>query len=816
MSAISLTIDGQKIEVAPGTTILEAARQLDIDIPTFCHDPELPPNGACRICVVEVEKARALVASCVAPVGPDMVVHTESERVVNARKKNLSLLLANHPLDCITCQKTGECKLQDYCYRYDVATSEFVGEVKELPFDDSNEFFIRDMNKCILCGICVGKDQEIVGAGAIDFTRRGFVTNVGPEFEVPIEESSCVFCGMCIDNCPVGALIPKYSIGRGRPWELELVQTVCPYCGIGCNINLNVKDGKIVGSTPIEGNPVNRGHLCARGKFGWDHVHSADRITAPLIKSEGVFVEVSWQEALDFIVENIQEIQSQHGAEALMGLGSPKAGNEDNYLFQKLIRSLGSNNVDSYTHHCHAPAVKGLMEVFGNGAMSNSIEEITGTRAVLVIGSNPAESHPIIEYRIREAVLKGATLVVANPEIIELVNVAHRHLELKPGTDIALLNGLANVIIDEDLHDREFVEKRTEGFDQLKKAVAGYTPEHVAEITGVPEDDIRAAARAFAEAEKAIIVSSAGAGLPAGETDMVFALANLALLTGNIGRESTGLYLPYGENNLQGSADMGVLPDKLTGYQPLADKEVRGHFERAWEVSINEKPGLSVMDAVKAGKNSGIKALYVMGENPAACGGNETETALFLANLDFLVVQDIFMTETAALADVVLPASAFAEKAGTYTNIERRVQLSQPVVEPPGLAYPDWAILTELAEWFGLNWGYNGPEEVFDEIASLTPDYGGLAYERLIEQGLQWPCPDNDHPGTKYLYEESFNRGAGLFKAVEYKPESEEAVPGVHVTDHSACQCLSESMSRRSVIKALKESCSCGRAPERI
>ncbi len=809
MSAIKLTIDGQEIEVAPGTTILEAARQLGIDIPTLCHDPELPPNGACRICVVEVEKARALVASCVAPVGPDMVVHTESERVIKARKNNLGLMLANHHLDCITCEKTGECKLQDYCYRYGVASPEFEGDYKNLPYDDTNEFFLRDMNKCILCGICVGKDQLVVGAGAIDFTKRGFVTNVSPGFEDPIEESSCVFCGMCIDNCPVGALIPKYMNGKGRPWQTESVPAVCPYCSLGCNINLHVKDNEVIGVSPVMESPVNRGHLCVQGKFGWDFVHSGDRVTAPMVKSNGVFVEVSWEEALDYIVDNIKEIQSRYGADALMGLSSPKVSNEDSYLFQKLIRSLGTNNVDSYSKHCHASAVDGMMDAFGNAATTNSINEVAATGAVLVIGANPAESHPILDYRVREAARKGADLIIATPEMIGLVDVSTDYLPLKEGTEVALLNAMANIIIGEGLHDQDFVEKRTEGFDQLKKAVEKYTPDYAAGVTGLNEEEIRSAARAYASAEKAVIVSDACAGEHTGGADFVRALANLAMLTGNVGKESSGVYLPYGENNLQGMTDMGVLPDVVTGYQHLKEKTIRDKFSRAWGVEISETPGMTITEALAGGKNTTIKAMYIMGENPVACGGGSPEVFEYLKNLDFLVVQDIFMTETAAIADVVIPQAAFAEKLGTYTNTERRVQLSQPALEPPGEVFPDWAVLVELAEWLGFEWDYAGPEEIFEEIASLTPDYSGMSYQRLAEEGLQWPCTAADDPGTKFLHEETFSRGKGLFSAVDYKPEA-LPVSGGHIAVSSTgvypvCQCLSESLSKHSVISAFKK-----------
>jgi formate dehydrogenase (NADP+) alpha subunit len=809
MSAINLIIDGKEIAVAPGTTILQAARELGIDIPTFCYDPELAPNGACRICVVEVENARALVASCVTPVGPEMVVHTESERVISARKSILSLLVANHPLVCITCEKTGECKLQDYCYRYGVADSEYSGEVKELPLDASNAFFIRDMNKCILCGICVGKCQEVVGAGAIDFTRRGFVSNIGPAFEDSIEESTCVFCGLCIDNCPVGALTPKFSIGQGRPWEVEEVRAVCPYCSIGCNIKLQVKGNNLIGVNPVKESPVNRGHLCARGKFGWDYLNNGDRITTPLVKSDGVFVKVSWEEALGFIIDNLEGIKSRYGADALMGLCSPKASNEEAYLLQKLIRSLGSNNIDSYTRHCHAPAIEGLMQAFGSAAMTNSIEELANTGAVFVIGANLAESHPVLNYRVREAANRnGARLIIVHGEPIDLMNLAHHTLILNQNNYLALVNALARIIIEEGLADQAFINKRAEGFELFKKALSDIDIQKAADLAGITEEELRTVARAYATAERAAIISAVDLREEDAGHKLVLALANLALLTGNLGKESAGLYLPYGENNFQGIADMGALPGFLSGYQPVNEKRIRDKFARAWGLAINEIPGKAARNIFRNGKNSAIKALYVLGENPIICSGKRPETAAFLANLDFLVVQDIFMTETASLADVVLPAAAFAEQTGTYTNTERRVQLSQAAVEPPGEAYSGWAILAELAGWLGFEWNYKGPEDVFTEIASLTPQYTGISYQRLMQEGLQWPCSSGDHPGTKFLYEGRFSRGLGLFSVVSDLPLAKTAAGKLPVCGSAGdrcCQCQSENMSRRSVISILKK-----------
>ena len=810
MSAINININGQDISVEPGTTILQAARILGIDIPTLCHDPELAPNGACRICVVEVENARALVASCVAPVAPGMKILTESGRVVNARKGILNLLVANHPLVCITCEKTGDCRLQDYCYRYGVADSEFSGERKELPLDDTNAFFVRDMNKCILCGICVGKCQEVVGAGAIDFTRRGFVSNVGPAFEDSIEESSCVFCGMCIDSCPVGALIPKSATGKGRPWEVEQVKAVCPYCSIGCNINLHVKDNKVIGVSAVKEETVNRGHLCVRGKFGWDYLQSGDRLTTPLIKSNGVFVKVSWEEALGYIVDNLEEAMKRYGAHALMGLCSPKVSNEESFLFQKLFHSLGTNNIDSYTRHCHAPSVDGLMKAFGSAAMTNSIEELSKTGTVLVIEADPDDTHPVLSYRVREAARKGAKLVVANTHDTDLGDVATCNLLYKSGTAVALVNAIANVIVAENLHDLEFIEKRTEGFNKFCDELAGYTPQKVSKVTGIEEELIYEAARTYALAEKAAIISTVGVEKESDNTNLVLALANLALLTGNLGRESTGLYLPYGENNLQGIADMGVLSNLFSGYQHLDDKDARDKFMRSWNIKLSDQPGQTAARVFETGRRSGIKAMYILDENPVSCAGDHSGIKAFLKGLDFLIVQDIFMTETASLADVILPAAGFAEHTGTYTSTERRVQLSHAAVKPPGEAHPGWAIIAELAGWLGLKWEYEGPEDVFEEIAHLTPQYTGISYNRLAEGSLQWPCKSEDHPGTPYLYEGRFSRGLGLFTPVHYAPEDDITKTGnqsLCFVDSHSCRCGSESMSKRSVIDNFISSC---------
>ena len=804
MPDIKLTIDGTELQVEPGTTILEAARQIGADIPTLCHHPALKPNGACRLCLVEVEKAKALVASCVTPVAPGMVVHTESERVVKARKDILRLLVANHPLVCIVCEKTGACKLQDYCYRYDIDDSHYSGEVKELPLDESNEFFVRDMNKCILCGICVSMCQDVVGVGAIDFTKRGFATNVGAAYEDKIEDSTCVFCGLCIDHCPVGALTVKSAFGKGRPFELETTKAVCPYCSVGCTLELHTNKEEVTQVTPHCTSPVNRGQLCSKGKFGWDYFQSEARLTAPLIKSEGVFVEVTWEEALSFTVDHLDRIKRLYGDQALMGLVSSLQTNEESYLLQKLIRSLGSNNIDSYTRHCHAPAMRALRHALGSAALTNSIEELCCARAILVVGSEPAKTHPVISYRVHEAVHRGADLITAGAGKESFKSLPRLNFDLKPAAAAVLVNTMAQVILDEELHDQKYVARRGEDFEGFKKAVALYTPERAHEITGLPAEKIKEAARLFARAESAAIVAGAGTGAEGEE--LVTSLINLALLTGNIGKKAGGLYLLFGESNLQGCLDMGTHPAFLPGYQLLEDKKVRERFAEAWQVPLNPEPGLSAAEVFDTPAAQSIKAMLILGENPVSCsvGSNHADTVL--KNLDFLLVQELFMTETAALADVILPSAAFAEKTGTYTNLERRVQLNRPALDPPGKVFSDWRVIAELAGWLGFEWEYASPADIFAEMAALNPQYAGINYNRLAEGGLQWPCPKEGHPGTQYLYEGRFRRGLGLFTA-PLPPEhfsrqvlSDEETSLTH--DH-CCICSACAMKNHSSVAGL-------------
>ncbi len=800
--SVRITINGRLIEAEEGSTVLEAAQKAGIEIPTLCHHPALRDFGACRLCIVEVEGMENLPAACVTYIRDGMVIETESEAVVESRKTILELLLANHPQDCLTCEKNGDCRLQDHAYRYGVRASGFKGEVAEHPVDDSNPFFQRDYNKCILCGSCVRMCGEVQVVSAVDYAYRGFETKIAAAFDAGLEDSPCVFCGNCISVCPVGALTPKQSKGTGRNWEKEKVLTICPYCGVGCQLYLEVKDGRVVGVSSADG-PANRGLLCVKGHFGMDFIHHPDRLTTPLIKRNGRFEAASWDEALDEVAKRLGEIKAKWGPDAIAGLSSAKCTNEENYLMQKFMRAVvGTNNVDHCARLCHASTVAGLAQAFGSGAMTNSISEIEEADVIFVTGSNTTEAHPVLGTAVKRAKKRGAKLLVADPREIELAEMAEVVMQQLPGTDVALLNGMMHVIIKEGLYDQAFVEERTEGFEEVRRTVEKYPPDYVEKITGVKAEDIVKAARIYAGARNASILYAMGVTQQTTGTDNVLCIANLAMLTGNVGRPNTGVNPLRGQNNVQGACDMGALPNVYPGYQKVEDSGVRDKFEKAWDVALPDKPGLTIVEMMQAALEGRVRGMYIMGENPMVSDPDINHVRESLENLEFLVVQDIFLTETAQLADVVLPAASFAEKAGTFTNTERRIQRIHPAVLAPGEARKDWEIITDVACRMGYQMTYRSPAEIMEEIARLTPIYGGVSYDRLETEGLQWPCPEPDHPGTPYLHKGKFTRGRGLFHAVEYRDPDEtpdEEYPYILTTGRLLYHFHTGSMTRRSV-----------------
>lgn len=555
---------------------------------------------------------------------------------------------------------------------------------------------------------------------------------------------------------------------------MKAVLTTCPFCGCGCRYYLLVRGEKVVGVSPAPGDPVSEGRLCVKGWNSFQFINHPERLKRPLVRDGGGFREASWDEALELVAERLSGIKERHGPDSLAFLSSAKCTNEENYLMMKLARAVFStNNVDHCARLCHASTVVGLASTFGSGAMTNSISEIEDSDCILVTGSNTTEQHPLVAARVLRALKRGARLIVVDPRRIQLSKLATLHLRQRPGTDVAWLNGMMYVILDEGLEKRDFIEERTEGFEELEKVVSDYSPGEVERITGIPARDLVEAARLYGRAERASIIYSMGITQHTTGVDNVRSCANLAMLTGNVGRYATGVNPLRGQNNVQGACDVGALPDVLSGYQKVSDPEVRDKFERAWGVKLPQDPGLTVVEMIESALRGEVRAMYIMGENPMLSDPDVGQVERGLGNLEFLVVQDIFLSETARLADVVLPAASFAEKDGTFTNTERRVMRIRKALDPPGRAKADWEILCDLARKLGADWDYGSPSEIFDEIASLTPIYHGISYRRLEGWGIQWPCPSEDHPGTPYLHKGKFTRGKGKFIPARYRPPDE-------------------------------------------
>jgi formate dehydrogenase alpha subunit len=810
VSAIRLTIDGKHVTVEEGKTVLEAALENGFDIPHLCYDPRLTPIGGCRLCLVEIEGQRGLQASCARTAQDGMVVTTETAEIRRIRKTTLELLVSEHRLVCATCDMDGDCPLQDYVYRYRINEKRFPAielRVSAPNFTNGDKAIVYDPTKCVRCMRCVRICEEVQGANALTMRLRAGQVLVTTGFDTTLKESTCETCGQCIGTCPTGALYDRAAVRRGRAKDLERVLTTCVYCGVGCQLELNVdrRTNELVRVTSPQGSVPNDGNTCLKGRFGLDFVGKPDRLTHPLIKENGTFRRADWDEALSTIAERFGSLKSEHGPDSLAALSSAKTTNEDNYIMQKFSRAvLGTNNVDHCARLCHASTVAGLAKAFGSGAMTNSIAEIRHAPVIFVIGSNTTECHPVIGILIRQAARSAETrLIVADPRRISLVADATVFMQHRPGSDVALVNAMMHVIITEGLEDKAFIQNRTEDFELLRDAVAGLTPELAAKVTGVPADSIREAARLYATAPAASIVYSMGITQHATGTDNVLSLANLAMLTGNVGKVHAGVNPLRGQNNVQGACDMGALPNVFPGYQHVEDPAARKRFELAWDTELPDTPGLTVVEIMHAAEQKSIRGLYIMGENPMLSDPDINHVRQGLTNLDFLVVQDIFLSETAELADVVLPAASFAEKDGTFTNTERRVRRVRKALDPPGEAREDWRIVCDIARHMGYNMDYPNASAIQDEIASLTPSYGGITYDRLKGIGLQWPCPDSDHPGTVFLHEKSFARGKGKFHPVAYLPPKELPdgdYPFILTTGRMLEHWHTGTMSRRSAV----------------
>ena len=768
------------MEVEKGTTILQAAEAAGITIPTLCYIKGLMPDGSCRMCMVEIENRgwSKLDTACSAHVSEGDVIQTKSEKVIASRRGVLDLLLSNHKTDCFSCPSNGACKLQDYCYEYGVEKTSYEGEMTDFPIDDSNPFFTYNPNLCILCHRCVNTCNKIVGRGAIDTAERGFNSVISTPFGVDLRDSTCESCGNCVAACPTGALTMKRR-KEYRPWQVERkVLTTCPHCATGCQYYLVVKDGKVVDTEAANG-PSNRGLLCVKGRSGsFDFVHSPERLKYPLIKNKetGEFERASWDEALDLVASKFMEIKKKYGPDALAGFACSRSPNEDIYMMQKLVRcAFGTNNVDNCARVCHSASVAGLAMTLGSGAMTNPIADITqNPDVIMLVGSNPEEAHPVVGMQIRQAVQRGCKIIVADPRDIGLAQHADIHLKLRPGTNVAFANGIMHVIIEEGLQDMKFIEERTEGYEKIREIVKDYTPEKVGEICHIDPEDLRKAAIMYAKADKAPIIYCLGVTEHSTGTEGVMSMSNMALLVGKLGREGCGVNPLRGQNNVQGACDMGALPGDFPGYQKVKNPEVIEKFEKAWGTKLSTEPGLHATDVWPKAIQGEVKGLYIFGEDPIVTDPDTSHIIKALETLDFVVMNELFMTETAQYADVILPGVSYAEKEGTFTNTERRVQRVRKAVTLPGEARLDTDIFIDIMNRMGYPQPHLTSAEIMDEIASVTPSFGGISHARLdAGETLQWPCPSQDHPGTPIMHVGRFSRGLGWFYPAEYVPSAE-------------------------------------------
>ena len=766
MEAITITLNDVEVSGYPGMTILELARESGIEIPTLCHDSHLTPTGACRICLVEEEHSAVLLPSCIAKIQPGMVVHTHSPRVQEHRKVILELMLSTHPDSCMVCDKGNRCELRKLAAEMGIG----LVDLKKIPqpgvIQEINPFIERDLSRCILCAKCIRADQELVVTGAIDYENRGFATRPATLNNVALENSECTFCGVCVALCPTGALMEKDRTLHGT--STDMVDSVCPFCGCGCPIQLEIKNNRIVRVRPDTKSKTGNGTLCVRASYGYDFVHSPERLTAPLLKVNGNFEKVTWKKALDFIAAEFTRIKEDSGADSLAVFGSSKCTNEENYLLQRFTRSvLGTNNIDNGSRLYASPGRVALGWSIGFAGTTGSIDALERSQVILVIGANPSASAPVLEYALKRSVkFKGAMLLLINPLRTKLVPFAHLWLRPEIGTDVALLNAMAKVIIDEKLYDEEYVIRKTENFAALTSHLKNYSIDYAENITGISAGDIEKAARTFAAAERVSIVYGNGITQQTNGANNVLALTNLAMLTGNIGRNGGGIMAIQRENNAQGACDTGSLPDFLPGYREVDDDRARKDFEVRWGTPLPVKPGLTGLEMFKEIETGKIKAMFIIGENPVASFPAPDSVKRALSSLGFLAVADLFLTGTARLANVVLPCAGFAEKEGTFTNFEGRVQRLNKAIEPPGESLPAWEIIGKLARIMGHPIGYSTTREITDEIEELIPFYQH-SNDSDIEIEEQFSDGISDSPlSKKRLYKGAFPSGFERFSPV--------------------------------------------------
>ena len=765
---VHLTVDGRPCEVREGATLLDAARAASADVPALCDDSRLESVGACRLCLVQVEGCSRPVTACNTRAAEGMVIQTATPEIEQARRTILRLLARQYPAAPVS--RFPDKPFHRLLSRYGLEAE--VGKEPPAPqVDDSHPYIHVDMSQCVHCLRCVRICSEVQGQFVWRVWGRGDTSRIRPDGD-NLFNSPCVGCGACVDTCPTGALEDRatFENGHGTEWT----RTTCPYCGTGCEMYVGASAGRIVGVRPALDARVNRGHLCVKGRYAYGFNDAPDRVTTPMVREGGAWKEVHWDEAIAVVAERLKRIINQYGPDSVGVLASARATNEENYLTQKFARVvLGTNNVDCCARVCHAPTAAGMALTLGTGAATNSFDDIEAASAILVCGANPTENHPIVGARIKQAVLRGARLIVIDPRRIELSRYAEVHLQLRPGTNVPLLNALACAIVEEGLCDSDFIRDRVSGWEEFREFILSWPPQRAAAVCGLDPDAIRRAARMYATAKPAMMFHGLGITEHTQGTEGVETLVNLALLTGNIGIPGSGVNPLRGQNNVQGAAHMGCDPDHLTGFVPV---EVgRGTFERAWSTGIPTGRGLNLMRMIEDANQKKLKALWSIGYDIAQTNPNADSTRQALESMDLVVVQDLFLNRVARFATVFLPAASSFEKDGTFMNSERRIQRVRRVVEPRGRSKPDWQIICDVARAMGhaAQFRYDCPEQIWDEVRQVWPNGGGITYTRLEQAGLQWPCPAPDHPGTPILHQQSFARGRAALQRIEYVPTGE-------------------------------------------